>query len=343
MRILGPFIAFPLLMECGKAQDPARIPTNFPFFANGVSSAPYLANIANMDEFHKIKGNLTFNSQGPIHVYVNVGATQQALFLEGVLYNHAYVPVPLRTSGKQERPQIKPGEVLVEGNTEKFWAQGTAYTRRDIVQYGCNDNGTRCDSEGFRYRENGDIYNINEATFNPKGNGHVHAGGAHMDHSLVDGYTTPMIVVPENYKCLPYGCTEDPTGDWCPNTHKVFLGDESNHAGCASDCKIYNTDAACCRGAYNHNQCRASSQHFSKRCKNSYAYAYDDKVGLRFCKDVPKVIYHFFNMKLDCDWAVINPDSKNLSVDSRECLDRLIQAPTRQDDVCAFLFCSPLM
>ncbi|KAK6595499.1 hypothetical protein H4I96_09818 [Botrytis cinerea] len=269
MRILGPFIAFPLLMECGKAQDPARIPTNFPFFANGVSSAPYLANIANMDEFHKIKGNLTFNSQGPIHVYVNVGATQQALFLEGVLYNHAYVPVPLRTSGKQERPQIKPGEVLVEGNTEKFWAQGTAYTRRDIVQYGCNDNGTRCDSEGFRYRENGDIYNINEATFNPKGNGHVHAGGAHMDHSL---------------------------------------------------------------RAYNHNQCRASSQHFSKRCKNSYAYAYDDKVGLRFCKDVPKVIYHFFNMKLDCDWAVINPDSKNLSVDSRECLDRLIQAPTRQDD-----------
>ncbi|TGO57720.1 hypothetical protein BOTNAR_0195g00050 [Botryotinia narcissicola] len=328
LKIVNAFIiVLTILAGSIKAQDPPKLPTNFPLFTDGISSAPYLVTFPNIHEFYKVKGSITSNSQGTVHVYVNSGATEQSVFLEGVVYNNNYVHVPLRTPGNQQRPQIKPGEVLVEANTEKFWPQGTAYTRREIVQFGCNDDGTRCTTEGFRYRENGDIYNVNEGTFNPKGNGHVHAGGAHLDHSLVDGYTTKMLVAPDSEKCLPYGCTEDPTGGWCPNTHKVVLSDEPNHAGCASDCKISNTDAACCRGIHDHNQCRASSQHFSNRCKNSYAYAYDDRAGLRFCKEVPDVIYHFFNMDLDCAWAVIDPDTKELSADSRKCLNRLIQAP----------------
>ncbi|KAF7897924.1 uncharacterized protein EAF01_008890 [Botrytis porri] len=326
-KIVNPYIGLLLVFAARiMAQEPAKLPTNFQYFADEISAAPYLVGFANIHEFHKVRGSITGNAQGTVNVYVNSGATQQPVFVEGVVYNDDYVHVPFRTSGNQQRPQIKPGEVLVEANTEKFWPQGTAYTRREIIQFGCNDNGTGCTTEGFRYRENGDIYNVNEATFNPKGNGHVHAGGAHLDHSLVDGYTTQMLVVPDSKECLPYGCTEEPTGSWCPNTHKVILGDEPNHAGCASDCKIHNTDEACCRGVHNHNQCRASSQHFSNRCKNSYAYAYDDRVGLKFCKEVPDVIYRFFNMDLDCDWAVVDPNTKELTADSRKCLNRLIQA-----------------
>ncbi|KAF7944388.1 hypothetical protein EAE96_010785 [Botrytis aclada] len=327
-KIIAPSLASALLLgSVIKAEDVPKLPTNFQYFAEGISSAPYLAKAANMSEFHEFGGSIAANAQGPVHVYYNAGATQQSVFVEGVVYNDNYVHVPLRTSGNQQRPEIKPGEVLIEANTEKFWPQGTAYTRREIVQFGCNENGTECATEGFRFRQYGDIYNINEATYNPKGNGHVHAGGAHLDHSLVDGYTTKMIVVPDSEECLPYGCTEEPASDWCPNTHKVVLGHEPNYAGCASDCRVYSTDAACCRNEHNHNQCRASSKHFSNRCKNSYAYAYDDRVGLRFCREVPAVIYHFFNMDLDCDWAVVDPSTKKLSAESRRCLNKLIQAP----------------
>ncbi|APA15429.1 hypothetical protein sscle_14g101990 [Sclerotinia sclerotiorum 1980 UF-70] len=317
-----------VLTPCITATDNGeKMPTRFQSFADGYSpSAPFLAHVQSMVAFHSTKGS--FASQGPIHVYVNVGASAQSVFLEGVVYNDAYHAVQLTASGSQNRPEIKPGEVLIEGNTEIFWPQGTAYTRRDTLQFGCNENGKECVTEGFRYNSGyGDIYNLNEATFQPKDNGHPHAGGAHMDHSLVDGYTYLMVIVPDSEECLPYGCTEDPAGGWCPDSHKVLIGRDPTYTGCASDCRVMKTDAACCRGAYNHDECRASSQHFSDRCKNSYAYAYDDRKGLRFCGKVPQITYHFFNLNLDCDWAVMDPQTGNLSRDSRECLNRLIQAP----------------
>ncbi|KAJ8068505.1 hypothetical protein OCU04_004055 [Sclerotinia nivalis] len=150
-------------------------PTMFQIFADGYSpSAPYLAPVKNMAAFHSTKNR--FASQGPIHAYVNVGAAKQSVFLDGVFYNDAYHRALMTVSESQHRPEIKPGEVLIEGNTEMFWPEGTAYTRRETLQFGCNESGTECVTEGFRFDSGyGDIYNLNEATYQPKANGHPHA------------------------------------------------------------------------------------------------------------------------------------------------------------------------
>ncbi|KAI9650389.1 hypothetical protein NHQ30_000403 [Ciborinia camelliae] len=312
---------FAILAGSVIAEDPKAIP-HYSHYANEQTPwAPYLFRLGSINEFHAIKHSLV--SKGPVHVYVNSG--NQSVFLEGSAEGWGYETVTMRNAPGQVRPEILPGEVLVEGNTEFFWPEGRAYSRRDMVQMGCDQNGAHCTTEQFRYIHV-DMYNLFEASYQPKNNGHSHAGGAHLDHSLVDGYTIPMIIVPDSEECLPMGCTEDPAGDMCPADHKIVIGqdEQRTYTTCASDCALYQTDAACCRNEYNHNECKASSIHFSNTCKGSYAYAYDDRKGLRFCNEVPNAIFHLYNPKVDCEWAVIDAGTGDLSGSSRACLNRLI-------------------
>ncbi len=66
---------------------------------------------------------------------------------------------------------------------------------------------------------------------------------------------------------------------------------------CLSACEKYNTDAYCCRGAYNQPQaCIPSnwpknySLFFKQACPQAYSYAYDDKTSTFFCKNTDYTI-----------------------------------------------------
>lgn len=55
--------------------------------------------------------------------------------------------------------------------------------------------------------------------------------------------------------------------------------DYTQVAGCLSNCTLYNTDYACCRGQYaSPTTCTASSPALELACPEAYTYAFDDSV-----------------------------------------------------------------
>jgi hypothetical protein len=114
------------------------------------------------------------------------------------------------------------------------------------------------------------------------------------DLSLVDAFNLTMAIAPtantfpagiaSGLTCTSSVCSTD-INVLCPAElqQKDIAGQV---VACLSACSAHNTDATCCRNAYDTSAaCPATplSQVFKTACRNAYSYAYDDRTSTYTC------------------------------------------------------------
>nr|CAD2184346.1 unnamed protein product [Meloidogyne enterolobii] len=127
-------------------------------------------------------------------------------------------------------------------------------------------------------------------------------GLSYYDVSYVDGSNIPLQIIPiagtfngAVGNCKEISCTEDQRNLDLQKYNIEMKDNNAKIVAIRSLCSQYNTDATCCKNAYNDgNKCRngwnaAQNDIYTKIktvCPTSYLYAYDDHTSLFTCKGV---------------------------------------------------------
>ncbi|KAH8800804.1 PR5-like protein [Xylogone sp. PMI_703] len=134
---------------------------------------------------------------------------------------------------------------------------------------------------------------------------------AWYDISLVDAYTLGITATLQDPDCKAVSCSVPPfldsigDGYLCPIDNIILRNStpdplcDSNSSqiiGCLSDCSLYDSDQACCRGQFSDPKiCPPSSQWFKAACPHAYSYAYDENASFTCSQPVQAIIDITFN------------------------------------------------
>jgi hypothetical protein len=218
---------------------------------------------------------------GPVHTLTFVNSCAQTVWV-GALANDANMPLP-NGGGWALAPGAQSNITLVGNWGGRFWgrvgcaAQGNTFTcaSGDCGALTCAGRGGQPASlaEFLLYDANGkDFYDI----------------------SLVDAFNLPLSIAPTpgtfapgpaaDRVCTTSVCATDILAQ-CP-TQLQSKDPAGKVVACLSACSRYNTDATCCRNAYDTAEaCPPSdlSRLIKAACPNAYSYAYDDKSSTYTC------------------------------------------------------------
>ncbi|KAB8291745.1 hypothetical protein EYC80_006540 [Monilinia laxa] len=222
---------------------------------------------------------------------------------------------PLRLADV-EKVRIDPGEGVMISNLGLFYSNGT-YSGRITFHFGCETDGINCETEKLRDLGHGDLYSLFEWTTDAdawdRGYGPRRPGealGLGYDVSFVDAQHLEMLVhYPDMKACAqPAGCTRPPTLG-CPSANLRSYDDgKDTWSVCMSDCNLYKTDEACCRGKFQFSdRCTSSSAHMTVKCPEAFGWAYNDPEAFKNCKEQSEV-YIEIGLKSEMEWWKKNPD-----------------------------------
>ncbi|RAL58483.1 hypothetical protein DID88_005187 [Monilinia fructigena] len=208
---------------------------------------------------------------------------------------------PLRLTDV-EKVRIDPGEGVMILNLGLFYGNGT-YSGRITFHFGCETDGTNCETEKkLRDLSHGDLYSLFERP------GEAFELG--YDASFVDTQHLEMLVhYPDMKACAkPAGRTRSPTLG-CPSENLRSYNDgKSAWLVCMSDCNLYKTDEARCRGEFQvSDRCTSSSAHMTVKCPEAFGWAYNDPEAFKNCKEQSEV-YIEIGLKSEMEWWKKNSD-----------------------------------
>lgn len=92
---------------------------------------------------------------------------------------------------------------------------------------------------------------------------------------------------PDMKSCTePAGCTLPPTIG-CPFENlRIYNGDKNTWSVWMSDCNLYKTDEACCKGEFQFShRCTSSSAHITAKCAEAFSWAYNDPEAFNNCNE----------------------------------------------------------